>query len=108
MKKLLLLSLTILLFSCGDSDPNAIAKKRIFQLVDANGMGLLKDLEVVSVEKVNDTTYKAVHIFTNPIMNKEMRITRNYFFTIDGDTINDNESITTEMKSKGEWVKSGF
>ena len=108
MKKLLLLSLTILLFSCGDSDPNALAKKRIFQLVDANGMGMLKDLEVVSVEKINDTTYKGVHIFTNPIMNKEMRIARNYFFTIDGETINNNEDITVEIKSKGEWVKSGF
>ena len=70
MKKLLLLSLTVLLFSCGDSDPNALAKKRIFQKVDSDGMGMIKDLEIISVEKINDTTYKAVHTFTNPLIEK--------------------------------------
>ena len=108
MKKLLLLSLTVLLFSCGDSDPNALAKKRIFQKVDSDGMGMIKDLEIISVEKINDTTYKAVHTFTNPLIKKEMRIARNYFFTIDGETINNKEDITVEIKSAGEWVKSGL
>ena len=103
------LSFVFLLVSCGDSSrPESLAKKRIFQHVDASGMGMLKNLEIVSVEKMNDTTYKAVHTFTNPLMKKEMRITRNYFFTTDTDSIKNKEDLKVEMKSKGEWVKAGF
>ena len=41
--------------SCGDdSSPVALAKKRIFQKVDADGMGVLKDLKKISVEMIND------------------------------------------------------
>ena len=69
---------------------------------------MIKDLEIISVEKINDTTYKAVHTFTNPLIEKEMRIARNYFFTIDAETINNKEDITVEIKSAGEWVKSRF
>ena len=46
-------------------------------------MGMLKDFNLESFYKVNDTTYLGTHTFLNPIINKEMRITRNYIFTPD-------------------------
>jgi hypothetical protein len=101
------IAFSLLLVSCGgDSSPVALAKKRIFQKVDADGMGMLKDLKIISIEMINDSTYKAIHTFTNPMMSKEMRITRNYFFT--SDSIKNKEDLKVEMKSKGEWIKAGF
>jgi|TARA_R110000822_G_scaffold290703_1_gene412734 hypothetical protein len=103
------IAFSLLLVSCGDdSSPVALAKKRIFQKVDADGMGMLKDLKIISVEMINDSTYKAIHTFTNPMMSKEMRITRNYFFTSDSDSIKNQEDLKVEIKSKGEWIKAGF
>ena len=99
----------ILLVSCGnDSSPEALAKKRIIQKIDADGMGMIKDFKIISVEMINDSTYKAIHTFTNPMMGKEMRITRNYFFTTDSDSIKNKEDLKVEMKSENEWVKAGF
>ena len=98
-----------LLVSCGnDSSPEALAKKRIIQKIDADGMGMIKDFKIISVEMINDSTYKAIHTFTNPMMGKEMRITRNYFFTTDSDSIKNKEDLKVEMKSEDEWVKAGF
>jgi hypothetical protein len=106
---LVVLSFLFFLFSCGDKPTEeSLAKKRIFQKIDAAALFTIKDLEIVSVEKKNDTTYKAVHIFTNPILNREMRITRNYFFTLNTDSIKGQEDLNIEMKSKGEWVKAKF
>jgi len=102
-----ILTLTFL-SSCEEPNPNAEFEKKIFQYIDVNGMGMLEDLKIQDIEKVNDTTFKATHTFTNPLFNKEMRITRNYFFSEDGSSVNDYEEISTEMKSKGEWIKSNF
>jgi len=103
------IAFSLLLVSCGDdSSPVALAKKRIFQKVDADAMGMMKDLKIISVEMINDSTYKAIHTFTNSMISKEMRITRNYFFTSDSDSIKNKEDLKVEMKSKGEWVKAGF
>jgi len=107
-KSLFSLALLFLLFSCGEANPNAEFEKKIYQKIDVAGMGMLEDLKIQSVEKVNDTTYKATHTFTNPMLDKEMRISRSYFFTLDGSSIIDYEDITVEMKSQGEWVKAGF
>jgi hypothetical protein len=107
-KSLFSLALLFLLFSCGEANPNAEFEKKIYQKIDVAGMGMLEDLKIQSVEKVNDTTYKATHTFTNPMMKKEMRISRNYFFTQDGSSISDYEDLTVEMKSQGEWVKASL
>lgn len=107
-KSLLSLALLFLLFSCGEANPNAEFEKKIYQKIEVDGMGMLKDLKIQSVEKVNDTTYKATHTFINPMIEKEMRISRNYFFTQDGSSISDKEDLNVEMKSQGEWVKAGF
>ena len=111
MKKLLSLLFIAVLFlisSCGEANPNAQFEKKIYQKIDASGMGMLKDLKILSVEKVNDTTYRAIHTFENPLIDKEMKISRNYFFTKDGSSISNYEDISVEMKSQGEWVKAGF
>ena len=85
MKKIVILCIVPFVFvlvACEDSSsPDSLVKKRIFQHVDTDRMGTLKDLEIVSVKKINDTTYEAVHTFTNPIVEIEMQVKRNYFFT---------------------------
>ena len=111
MKKIVILCIVPFVFvlvACVDSSSSdSLAKKRIFQHVDADRMGTLKDLEIVSVKKINDTTYEAVHAFTNPIVEIEMQIKRNYFFTTDIDSIKNKDDLKIEMKLKDEWVKAG-
>jgi hypothetical protein len=82
--------------------------KRIIQKIESDGMGMIKDLKIEIVEKLNDTTFKGVHSFNNPMFDKEVRVTRNYTFTTDLDSITNKKDIKTEMKSEGEWVKTGF
>ena len=110
--KLIIIALVISfsLTSCGSNELNGddLAKKRIIQKVEANGMGMIKDLEIKSVEKVNDSTYKGVHSLFNPMADKEVRVTRNYFFTNDLDSIIEKEDLKIEMKSEGEWVETGL
>ena len=64
------LCLVVLLTSCGDNKSNSdsLVKKRIMQKIEVAGMGMLKDINIESIEKVNDTTYKGVHSFANPIL----------------------------------------
>jgi len=64
------LCLVVLLTSCGDNKSNSdsLVKKRIMQKIEVAGMGMLKDVNIESIEKVNDTTYKGVHSFANPIL----------------------------------------
>ena len=96
------------LVACEDSSsPDSLVKKRIFQHVDNDRMGTLKDLEIVNVKKINDTTYEAVHTFTNPIVEIEMQVKRNYFFTTNNDSIKNKKDLKIEMKLKDEWVKAG-
>jgi Tfp pilus assembly protein PilP len=107
MKSLYLIpALLLLTIACSTNSPDDLAKKRIYQRIDADAMGMIPDLEIVSLERINDTTYKAAHTFTNPMINnKRMRITRNYYFTADFDSIINKEEIFTEMESAGEWIK---
>jgi|CoawatStandDraft_6_1074263.scaffolds.fasta_scaffold29147_2 hypothetical protein len=111
MKKIVILCIVPFVFvlvACEDSSsPDSLVKKRIFQHVDNDRMGTLKDLEIVSVKKINDTTYEAVHTFTNPIVEIEMQVKRNYFFTTDIDSIKNKKDLKIEMKLKDEWVKAG-
>ena len=107
------LCLTILLISCGDNKSNSdsgdsLVKKRIKQKIEVAGMGMLKDINIESIEKVNDTTYKGIHSFANPILDNEVRLTKNYFFTIDLDSITGDEQLKSEMKSEGEWIEVKF
>ena len=104
------ISLGVLFSSCGNnkSDSDSLVKKRIMQKIEVAGMGMLKNINIESIEKVNDTTYKGVHSFANPILDNEVRMTKNYFFTIDLDSITGDEQLKSEMKSEGEWVEVKF
>ena len=108
--KLFVVVLVFSLYSCGGNESNSesLVKKRIIQKIESDGMGVIKDLKIESVEKLNDTIFKGVHSFTNPMFDKEVRITRNYTFTTDLDSITNKIDIKTEMKSEGEWVKTVF
>ena len=114
MKHLLFLSLVFFLISCGGSasqdnqtvntSSTSLVEKRIKQRAIVNGMGMLKNVEVVIVEKINDSTFTAAHTFFNPITELETRTTNKYFFTTDLDSIKSAESIKTEGKIEGEWT----
>ncbi|MBL7148561.1 MAG: hypothetical protein ISS80_00635 [Candidatus Cloacimonetes bacterium] len=110
--KLLLLAIIVvfLICSCTDkkSDSYSLVKKRITQKIEINAMGMINDLKIESIETVNDSTFKGVHTFFNPIFDKSIRVTENYFFTTDLDSIKSTEDLKTEMKSQGEWVDTGF
>ena len=111
MKKLLyVLLIGVGLSSCGlnDSSEDALVKKRIIQKVEVEGMGMLKDVKMESVEKLDELTYKGVHSFYNPLFDKEIRVTRIYLFSEDLQNITKKENVKIEMKSEGEWVKADF
>ena len=99
------LCLDIILSSCVDNN-DSLVKKKIMQRIQITGLGMLKDLKIESIQKVNDTTYKGVHSFKHPFLDlKDLRLTRNYFFTADLDSIKGYEVLKKEMKSEGEWVE---
>ncbi len=112
MKNKLLLAIFVgfLLVSCTGKKPNSdsLVKKRIIQKIEINARGLIKELKIESIDTVNDSTFKGVHTFFNPIFDKSIRVTENYFFTTDLDSIKSEEHLKTEMKSAGEWVDTGF
>lgn len=95
-------------FSCNETNSEkSLAEKRIIQEIEASSMGMIKDLNIEKVEKMNDSIYVGIHSFTNPMLEKEVRITRNYNFTKGFDTIKNFEDIKFEIKSEGEWVETG-
>jgi hypothetical protein len=103
--KLLVLVISLGLFSCGgESDEDSLVRKRIIQKIETNAMGMIKDVNLEKLEKVNDSTFKGSHSFFNPMVDKEVRVTRNYIFTSDLDSIVNDVDVKTEMKSEGEWV----
>ena len=110
MKKFILFFLGLAVISCGgtDSSPLKNIEKKIYQSVDASGMGMLKDIKITLVEATaSPEIFLATHTFTNPMVKKEMRITRNYTFNTSKDSILSKEDVLIEMKSLGEWVKFG-
>lgn len=115
MKKIILLS-ALILSGCNSNNSNNVVEenpldnieKRIYQNVDAAGFGLLEDLVIESIYRLDSVTFEASHTFTNPMMEREMRITNKYTFTSDLDSIINKEDVKTEMKSEEEWVDTGF
>ena len=99
------LYLLVLLTSCV-SNSDSLVKKKIIQRIQISGLGMLKDLKIESIQKVNDTTYQGIHSFKHPFLNlKDLRLTRNYFFTANLDSITGYKVLKKEMKSEGEWVE---
>ena len=99
---ILLISFNFIFMNCSSENP---IEKRIYQSIDKNGQFMLKNIKVESIDEVNKITFKAVHTFTHPMGDREVRITRNYVFTQNLDSIISQEDIKSEMKSKGEWVE---
>ena len=49
---------------------------------------MLKDLNIESTQKVNDTTDQGMYSFKHPFLDfKDLRLNRNYFFTANLDSI---------------------
>ena len=81
------LYLVVLLTSCGGNG-DSLVKKKIIQRIQIAGLGMLKDLKIESIQKVNDTTYQGIHSLKHPFLDlKDLRLTRNYFFTANLDSI---------------------
>lgn len=95
--------------STAKSNPIDLATKRIKQRIDADGMGMLQNVEVVEVEQQNDSTFKATHTFLNPVMNKEVKLTRVYTLNVGLDSVLNKEDVgNMYLKSEGEWIESGM
>lgn len=95
------------------SDSESIEEKRIYQKVEKkinqnkaiSRLNLMANINTESLTKINGTVYTGVHIFTNQMLNKEFRLTRNYIFTADLDSIVKVVEVKEEVKSEGEWVE---
>jgi hypothetical protein len=107
--KLILITLvaSLTMITCTQvSNNDAIAKKKIYQKIDLQGMGMLKDIKVINLEMIDDTTYLATHTFLNPVMtDNKMRVTRVYVFSRGLDSIVSQTKTKTEMYSLGEWIE---
>ena len=68
-----------------------------------DGMGMLQNLKMESVSEIDGTTFEAVHTFTNPVMKRNMRITRKYYLNSSLDSVIKKEDIKTEMETEGEF-----
>lgn len=117
MKKILTMLCTIaLLISCQSNINNVnpsdkqlqTMKKRITQHIDVNGMGMIKDFTIDSINKVSDTSCFARHFFHNPMFDKDVRVSTIYYFNTGIDSVKATEDVLTEMKSEGEWVHLGY
>ncbi|MDE5422289.1 hypothetical protein L3073_08710 [Ancylomarina sp. DW003] len=111
MKNVFKLSLVTLLLSfilAACSDGNSLVKKRITQRIDQKSMGMIKDLDIESIESVDAATFICIYNFSNPMLNKKVRLTKQYTFTTDLDSIVGVKDLKSEMESGGEWVKAGF
>lgn len=109
MKKTILtiaIALLIGLSACTESITN-IVKKRIIQSIEVSGMGMLENLEIESIEKISDSTYKGVHTFFNPVFKTDVRVTNVYTFRNDS-IINKESGAKTQMLSEGEWVNMKY
>ena len=104
------LVLGLILSSCNSSSSNdTLVERRIIQQIESDAWGMnIPNLKIESIEQVNDSTFKGVHSFSNPMFDRDVRVTRNYFFTADLDSITNKEELKTEIKSEGEWVETGF
>ncbi len=103
-----IIALVISISSCGFGDSNSkklsLAKETITAFINADKAIPKTDIEVLSVSLVDDSTYKAVHTFTNTILKREMRIERMYFLVSDLHKCKKKKDLNVEMKSDGVWV----
>lgn len=111
-KNLIVFSVIVFFYtiSCDAQKTNrdSLVRKRIIQKIETSGMGLLKELKIESIKKFNDSIYKGIHNFSNPMFNKEVRVTQNYIFTSNLDSITKSNLLKTEIKSEGEWLEIRF
>lgn len=117
MKSKLLVLLSIVMFSCignleekKSNNNENLVEKRILQYIDTQAMGMLdmKKMKIEKITKQDDTTYIAIRIFNNPVVDSELRITARYIIPVTLDSVTYAEDLKVEHKSEGEWVDMGF
>ena len=111
---------TLVFISCGnntneskslsDNDKMKLVEKRILQKKVQNTMGMIKSdaFEIETIEKLGDSTFQAIHNFTNPMFDAEVRMTNYYIFTTDLDSIILDSNIKVQSKVEGEWIDMGW
>ena len=110
MKKLLLLIPVLLLTSCGskqsDNEGNRNhAKNTIVSKLESDGLGMIKDFEVINLELVDSVNYDATYIFTNPMIGKRIKIQKIFTFSNQGaDSIISVKEVSSLFEKDGEWV----
>ena len=113
MKNYLVIIIALLIASCSsNTNPKLdLAEKRIKQSITLDGMGMIPNLEVISVTELDSINFEATHTFSNPMFNNtEVKITRIYTFNTPLlDKILSKKQVGSMlMKVEGEWVESGF
>ena len=110
MKKLLLLIPVLLLTSCGskqsdDEGNRNHAKNTIVSKLESDGLGMIKDFEVINLELVDSVNYDATYIFTNPMIGKRIKIQKIFTFSNQGsDSIISVKEVSSLFEKDGEWV----
>lgn len=107
MKKILFLLITIICISCSNETTDPISRK-ILQKIDIDSSGLIKIKEKSETIKINDSTYQLTYSFNNPMLKKDVRLTRHFIFNNTLDSIKKIITIKGELKSQGEWVTSNM
>lgn len=104
--KIIIILWALIFLSCenGINSKEALAEKRIKQRIESAYYGMIKDFKIDSLKKINDTTYFARHEFFNPMVDKQIRISRKYILDTNLDSVVRYEEVKNEMLSEGDWV----
>ena len=87
-----------------------LVEKRILQKKVRLSMGMIKSnaLEIETIKKLGDSTFQAIHIFTNTMFDSKIRFTNYYVFTANLDSILLDSLLLSQMKVEGEWIEMGW
>lgn len=80
---------------------NTILKK-----LNKNSSGLMLNLDISNIEVINDSTFIAIHSFTNSVLKKEMKITNQYDLNSELSKIKKQKQVKMEILSNDEWIES--
>ena len=111
MKKLILSPL-ILIYAC--TSPSAVksvdnydaAKSTIISKLESDGLGMIKDFEIIGLQEVDSVNYNAIYVFTNPLIGKKIKLEKIFTFSdTNTDSILSVEEVSSLMEKNGEWIE---
>ena len=77
--------------------------------IEADGLGMLQKIEVTNVEQKTDSTFKATHTFWNPMIEEEVKLTREYTMNSNLDSVVSKAEISSSfIKYDGKWIATDW